>query len=67
MTCSDDFSSGTGWNAVLTEFGLARLEQAWPTHLVGVRRHVFDYLDGHALPELAAALRKIAKRPGQCV
>ncbi|MGY0064004.1 MarR family winged helix-turn-helix transcriptional regulator [Streptomyces sp. LZ34] len=48
-----------GWNAVLTEFGLARLEQAWPTHLAGVRRHVFDHLDGHALPE-AAALRKIA-------
>jgi DNA-binding MarR family transcriptional regulator len=49
-----------GWNAVLTEPGLACLEEAWPTHLFSVRRHVVDHLEGHDLVGLAAALRKIA-------
>lgn len=34
--CDQD---GRGWNATLTDAGLARLEQAWPTFLVSVRRH----------------------------
>ncbi|MGW5174707.1 MarR family winged helix-turn-helix transcriptional regulator [Streptomyces sp. NPDC004082] len=55
--CHED---ARGWNAVLTEPGLACLEEAWPAHLFSVRRHVFDHLEGHDLVGLAAALRKIA-------
>ena len=36
--CADD---GRGTNAVLTDAGLERLRQAWPTHLLSVRRHSF--------------------------
>ncbi|MFF2521103.1 MarR family winged helix-turn-helix transcriptional regulator [Streptomyces liangshanensis] len=49
-----------GWNAVLTDAGLARLEQAWPAHLASVRRHVLDHLEGADLARLTAALRSIA-------
>jgi DNA-binding MarR family transcriptional regulator len=49
-----------GWNAVLTDAGLARLQQAWPTHLASVRRHVFDHLDGIDLVQLARALQRFA-------
>lgn len=49
-----------GWNAVLTERGLARLREAWPTHLASVRRHIFDHLEGLDLVALAAAFNKIA-------
>jgi DNA-binding MarR family transcriptional regulator len=55
--CHED---ARGWNAVLTESGLACLEKAWPAHLSSVRRHVFDHLEGHDLAELATALRKVA-------
>jgi DNA-binding MarR family transcriptional regulator len=51
-------SDGRGWNAVLTDEGLARLEQAWPTHLTSVRRHVIDHLDEVDLPKLTAALQR---------
>lgn len=44
-----------GANAVLTEKGLARLEEAWPTHLASVRRHIFEHLDGLDLERLAGA------------
>ncbi|WP_433827252.1 MarR family winged helix-turn-helix transcriptional regulator [Actinoplanes sp. CA-015351] len=44
-----------GANAVLTEKGLARLQEAWPTHLASVRRHIFDHLDGLDLERLAGA------------
>jgi DNA-binding MarR family transcriptional regulator len=43
VKCEED---ARGLNAVLTDAGLARLEQAWPTHLASVRRHIFDNLDG---------------------
>ncbi|MEH0821450.1 MULTISPECIES: MarR family winged helix-turn-helix transcriptional regulator [unclassified Micromonospora] len=49
-----------GWNAVLTDAGFARLEQAWPTSLAAVRRHFLDHLAGLDLKKLAAALHKVA-------
>ncbi|MGV9349952.1 MarR family winged helix-turn-helix transcriptional regulator [Streptomyces spiralis] len=48
------------WNALLTDAGFARLEQAWPTNLASVRRHFLDHLAGLDLRKLAAALRNIA-------
>jgi DNA-binding MarR family transcriptional regulator len=45
-----------GWNAVLTDAGLARLEQAWPTNLASVRRYALAHLDGIDLRRLARAL-----------
>ncbi|MEU6009679.1 MarR family winged helix-turn-helix transcriptional regulator [Streptomyces sp. NPDC047453] len=52
-----------GWNAVLTESGLARLERAWPAFLCSVRRHLVDHFDGHDLPPLTAALQQVATAP----
>ena len=49
-----------GANAVLTDAGLARLQQAWPTHLASVRRRIFDHLGDLDLPSLAKALNAIA-------
>lgn len=49
-----------GWNAALTARGLARLREAWPTHLASVRRRVFDHLDDVDLVRLAAAFDAIA-------
>jgi DNA-binding MarR family transcriptional regulator len=46
-------------NAVLTDAGLLRLRQAWPTHLASVRRHVLDHLQALDLPALTAALQRI--------
>lgn len=57
VRCDED---ARGWNAVLTEAGLARLEQAWPTHLASVRRHIFDHLEGIDLAQLARALQRFA-------
>lgn len=47
---------GRGCNAVLTEPGLQRLRQAWPTHLASVRRNVIDHVSGLDLPAITAAL-----------
>ncbi|MDX3094992.1 MarR family winged helix-turn-helix transcriptional regulator [Streptomyces sp. ME01-24h] len=49
-----------GWNAVLTDAGLARLRQAWPTNLSSVRRYFLDHLEGLDLKALGAALRNVA-------
>ncbi|AVH55745.1 MULTISPECIES: MarR family winged helix-turn-helix transcriptional regulator [Streptomyces] len=49
-----------GWNAILTDAGFARLEEAYPTHLASVRRHFLDHFSGLDLKELAAALRNVA-------
>lgn len=57
VRCAED---ARGWNAVLTDAGLARLEKAWPTHLASVRRHVFDHLHDIDLAQLASALQRIA-------
>ena len=51
---------GRGQNAVLTDRGLQRLRQAWPTHLASMRRHVLDHLQGLDLPALAAALQRFS-------
>jgi len=55
VNCPQD---ARGTNAVLTYRGLKRLQEAWPTHLAGVRRHIVDHLGELDLPRLAAALRQ---------
>ena len=57
VPCAND---ARGANAVLTDAGLARLQQAWPTHLASVRRHVMDHLDDLDLGKLAKALEAMA-------
>ncbi|PRY28275.1 DNA-binding MarR family transcriptional regulator [Pseudosporangium ferrugineum] len=49
-------SDGRGFNAVLTDAGLARLQEAWPSHLASVRRRIFDHLGDVDLPQFAAVL-----------
>ena len=39
-------TDGRAHLAVLTPAGFARLEQAYPIHLAGVRKHVMDHLAG---------------------
>src|SRR6185369_12625642 len=53
VPCEND---ARGANAVLTDAGLARLQQAWPTHLASVRRRIFDHLGGVDMCTLAKAL-----------
>jgi DNA-binding MarR family transcriptional regulator len=53
-------SDGRGLFAVLTDQGLARLQEVYPTHLAGVRRHVMRHLAGLDLDQLAAALSRVA-------
>jgi DNA-binding MarR family transcriptional regulator len=57
VRCDED---ARGWNAVLTDAGLARLEKAWPAHLASARRHVFDHIEGTDLTQLIHALRRFA-------
>lgn len=49
-----------GLHAVLTDAGLDRLREAWPTHLTSVRKHLFDHLGGVDLAGTAAALSRVA-------
>jgi DNA-binding MarR family transcriptional regulator len=51
---------GRGWHAVLTDAGLERLRQAWPTHLASARRHLFDHLTEVDLAAIAVALQRVA-------
>ena len=53
------------YNAVLTDAGLARLEQAWPTHVASVRRHLIDHLEGIDLRALATAFQRISASEGK--
>jgi DNA-binding MarR family transcriptional regulator len=53
-------SDGRGWNAVLSDAGLHRLRQAWPTHLASVRRHVIDHVRPADLPAFTTALQRFA-------
>jgi DNA-binding MarR family transcriptional regulator len=53
-------ADGRAWNAVLTDAGLLRLRQAWPTHLASVRRHILDHLQALDIPALTAALQHFA-------
>lgn len=55
-----DACDARGALAVLTDAGLARLEQAYPSHLASVRRHVLDHLGDVDLMALAQALRRFA-------
>ncbi|MEV5897397.1 MarR family winged helix-turn-helix transcriptional regulator [Nonomuraea fuscirosea] len=55
---SDD--DARGWNAVLTDAGLARLKLAWPSNLASVRRHFLDHLEGIDLARLARAIQNVA-------
>jgi DNA-binding MarR family transcriptional regulator len=48
------------YNAVLTDAGLARLEQAVPTHVASLRRHLFDHLNGVDLKAIGNAFERIA-------
>jgi len=54
--CEDD---RRGLNAELTPAGLARLEQARPTHLVGVRSRFLDRFDESELRALAGVWERI--------
>jgi len=53
-------TDGRGQLAVLTPAGLARLQQAYPTHLAGVRQHIIDHLAPLDLPAFAEAMAGIA-------
>lgn len=52
-------SDGRGFYAVLTPVGLARLREARPTHLDGVRRLFLHRAGEDALPELGALWSRI--------
>jgi hypothetical protein len=41
----------------LTDAGLTRLQQAYPTHLVSVRRHIMEHLGDIDLAPIAHALQ----------
>jgi DNA-binding MarR family transcriptional regulator len=49
-------SDARGAFAELTDAGFTRLQQAYPTHLAGVRRHVIDNLSGVDLPAYTQAM-----------
>ncbi len=52
-------SDARGTLAVLTDAGLARLEQAWPTHRRGVAEHVTGRLTPDEVATLGALLGKL--------
>lgn len=45
--------------AVLTDPGHAKLEQAWPTHLRGVREHMVDRLTAPELTTLGVTMERL--------
>jgi DNA-binding MarR family transcriptional regulator len=47
------------YNAVLTDTGLKRYEEATPTHNVSLRRYLFDNLKGIDLDAFGEALQRI--------
>jgi DNA-binding MarR family transcriptional regulator len=56
-------SDRRGSNAVLTEKGLLRLQEAAPTHVRGVRTHFVDQLSERQLANLASALSAVVVDP----
>src|SRR5271156_4245294 len=48
------------YNAVLTDAGLTRLEQAVPTHIASLRRHLFGHLDEVDLKPIGDPSERIA-------
>ncbi|MYS21485.1 transcriptional regulator, MarR family [Streptomyces sp. DvalAA-14] len=57
VRCDED---ARGLHAVLTDAGLARLREAWPTHLASVRRHILDHLGGADPAALTSILERFA-------
>ncbi|MEU5671303.1 MarR family transcriptional regulator [Micromonospora sp. NPDC047753] len=53
--CEED---ARGWNAVLTDEGYARLQEAWPSHLAAVRRRFLQHFEGFDLAQLARAFQQ---------
>jgi DNA-binding MarR family transcriptional regulator len=53
-------SDARGWNAVLTDAGVARLAEVWPANIASVRRHFLDHLQGLDLKALAEAFQRVA-------
>jgi DNA-binding MarR family transcriptional regulator len=51
---------GRGQLAALTDTGLERLMQAYPSHLRSVRKHVIDHLEGLDLVAFATAMGNVA-------
>lgn len=58
-------SNARAYNAILTDAGLARFEEAWPTHVASIRRHLFDQLKGVDLHALAMVFQRIATAGGE--
>ncbi|WP_197983454.1 MarR family transcriptional regulator [Aeromicrobium sp. CFBP 8757] len=54
-------ADGRSFQAVLTDVGLDRLREAWPTHLESVRRSFLDHLGDVDIEALAHALSEIAR------
>ena len=52
-------SDARGTLAVLTDGGLERLREAWPTHLRGVAQHVTSRLTPQEIAQLSAILGKL--------
>jgi DNA-binding MarR family transcriptional regulator len=52
-------SDARAYNAVLTEAGLKRYNEATPTHNVSLRRYLFDNLEGIDLDAFGDALQRI--------
>ena len=52
-------SDARGTLAVLTDAGLDRLRDAWPTHLRGVREQVLDRLTPEEVEQLAVLMGKL--------
>ena len=55
-------SDARGSYAHLTAAGLAKLEDAYVTHLRGVRQHVMDHLEGVDLERFAEAMERFSGR-----
>lgn len=56
--CPED---GRAINVVLTDEGMALLEEIAPRHLASVRRHVFDHLTRTDVKTMATGLGKVAQ------
>ena len=56
-------SDARGTLAVLTEAGLERLHEAWPTHLRGVEEHVTGRLTADEVVQLSVLLGKLVDDP----
>ncbi|MEU5909609.1 MarR family transcriptional regulator [Micromonospora sp. NPDC047527] len=54
--CEED---ARGWNAILTDAGLARLQESWPSHLAAIRRRFLRHFEGLDLAQLARAFERV--------